>query len=228
MNIAVCDDDRFAAMKMCARIRILVPECEVGVFRNGNDLIEAEETWDIVFLDIAMNEISGFQIAEYLMEHRPDCVFSFVTSHQELAVDGYDYQPVRYILKDAPEAVINRKIKETVSAFYAKNRTVEISYRDIKHFVNPKDIQWIEADSHYSHVYTRDGEILWGKKMDVIERELHEDHIVRCHRSFAVHLKSISCFSGTKVILKNGKVISVGRTYEKKIKREYQKFITGE
>lgn len=150
------------------------------------------------FLDIEMDEVNGFQVAEYLKESQSKCIFSFVTSHPEFAIDGYDYQPFRYILKDAPDAVINRKIKENVWEFHFRNRIIEVSYKEMSRILSPYNIQWIEAGSHCVHLHTAEGIVEWGKNMGEVEKELQEDHIVRCHRSFAIKLNCISHFANEK------------------------------
>ena len=127
MRIAICDDEKTIAELFSQRVRIEEPASEISIYTSGIDLIQSGLVYDVVFLDIEMDTMDGFRVAEILNEKQPQCVFSFITTHTELAVEGYDYQPFRYILKTAPEPVIKRKINETLHEYYCRNKVLKFA-----------------------------------------------------------------------------------------------------
>ena len=225
MRIAVCDDEIGVAQLFSDKIKELNPESEVSIFTSGIDLIQSDIIWDIVFLDIEMNKMNGFQTAKILKTKQPDCILSFITTHAELAVDGYDYQPFRYILKTAPKLVKERKITETIDEYYLRRKSLRISYKGTSRSVMISDIQWIEICGHNMKLILKEDIVLWSKSLNEVENEFENYGLIRCHRSFIVALSQIEEFTSKNIKTKSGYTIPIGRTYVKRIKEKYKNFI---
>lgn len=224
LKIAVCDDNLQIAQKLCEKIKKINSECSVEIFTDGAELVKCDCKWDVVFLDIEMQCMDGFETAKFLSENKKCSVMSFVTTHAELAIEGYDYQPFRYILKEAPDSVIDRKIKETIEEYYKRNKAILISYKGIQRNININDIKYIEITGHKLQI-NLDGEILiWNKPINEIEKEFEKYGFIRCHRSFMVSLKEIKQFAGKEIILKDKTIIPVGRLYKKQTEEAYLNF----
>lgn len=224
MKIAICDDNKRMAEIFRQKVRNIVPEAEIFVFDDGHELIQTDEVWDVAFLDIEMKDLNGFQVAEVLNEKQPNCIFSFITTHSELAVDGYDYRPFRYILKDAPELVIERKINETVNEYHRKNRILRVSYKGAYREIFVNDIKWLEITGHCMKIILDDDIALWSRSLSEMEEELECYGLIRCHRSYIVPLKDIKELKRQGVVLKCGETISLGRAYREKVSKKYEKF----
>lgn len=225
MNIAICDDEKRIAELFSEKVTAEEPESNISIFTSGVDLIESQIRYDVVFLDIEMKPMTGFQVAEILKEKYPKCVLSFITTHSELAVDGYDYQPVRYILKNAPEPVIKRKIKETLHEYYYRNKILQITYKGRHSTVLVGDILYIEIMGHCTQLILKKGKVLWNKSLDGVGVELKQYGLIRCHRSFMVALSQIKEISRKCIILKNGMTVPLGRKYRKDFIEEYNQYI---
>lgn len=225
MRIAVCDDEIGTARSFSDKIREISSESEISIFTSGNDLIQSDIIWDIVFLDIELGVMNGFQTAKILKTKQPACILSFITSHAELAVDGYDYQPFRYILKTAPELVKERKITETIDEYYLRRKSLSISYKGTSRSVMISDIQWIEICGHNMKLIFKEDTVLWSKSLNEVEKEFENYGLIRCHRSFIVALSQIKEFTSKNIKTKNGYTIPIGRTYIKRVKEKYKNFI---
>lgn len=225
MKIAVCDDEKVIAEQFCEKVLAQAPDSEISVFTNGDDLIRSGEVYDAAFLDIEMEGLNGFQTAKTLSVRQPQCVFSFITTHAELAVDGYDYQPFRYILKTAPESVINRKIKETLNEALKKNKYLLVSYKRKSSSILIDSIFYIEIEGHCMKIVLKDKDILCGKTLEKLENDIKNYGLVRCHRSFMVSLSKIKEITSQDIIMENECVVPIGRKYKKHFLEEYNNFI---
>ncbi len=225
MKIAICDDEKVFVDKLREKIEMAEKDCNISFFTDSVAFADSDELWDIVFLDIEMDGMNGFQIAELLSKRQPTCTLAFVTSHHELAVDGYDYQPFRYILKSLPEPVFERKIQETIQEYYRRNKAIKISYKGTHKKISISDIQWIEIDGHCLKIML-DGEVvLWYKSLGEMEQEFQKYGIIRCHRSFMVSLAQVKQLEQKRLILKNNVIIPIGRTYKAHVEEKYMKTI---
>lgn len=224
MKIAICDDEQFFLKKLSNKIHELAPDSEITTFTSGVALIDSNEPWDIVFLDIEMKEMNGFQTAEILKLKWPECILSFVTGHCHLAVDGYDYQPFRFILKDALESVVNRKLQETIWEYTNRNAILKTSYKGMRKTILIHKILWIESTGHCLQIKADDKLFSWHKPLEQIEPELKKYGIIRCHRSFMVSLPKVTHLDAKKATLYNDEVVPVGRTYRKYVSEQYINF----
>lgn len=225
MNIAICDDEKGIAELFSAKVTAVEPDSEIAIFTSGEDLIESEFECDVVFLDIEMKPMNGFQTAEILKEKYPRCILSFITTHSELAVEGYDYQPFRYILKTAPEPVIKRKIRETLNEYYYRNKSLHIAYKGKHSVVLVGDIIYIEIEGHCTKLVLKNGVVSWNKPLNDIEVELKKYGVIRCHKSFMVSLAQVKEVNQNWIKLKRGINVPIGRTHKNSFIKEYNNYI---
>lgn len=217
MNIAICDDNKTYADSLEDVVRSFVPNAKIYVYSDGKKLLKESIKWNIVFLDIEMENIDGFKIAELIRQqyNENECIISFVTTHYEFAPDGYDYKAFRYILKTATKDIKMRKVKETIREYYMKNKFLKISYKGVQKRLPVHKILWIEAVGHCLNIRTNSEVIYWNNTISYIEDELKSYGFVRCHKSFVVSTEQIKEIRAKDVLLKNGESIPIGRAYKK-------------
>ena len=221
MKIAICDDEPYYVN----RLRSLIAELdnskpEVFVFIRGEDLLGSRISFDILFLDIEMPNLGGFQVAQRMMFLQPDCILLFVTSHDELAVDGYKFRAFRYLKKSEPQSVRNG-IKEAIAEYNCRRKTLEVMRDDMRAVVNLSDILYIEALDHTVQIYAKHGVYFLNRKMIEIEAELRPYGLVRCHKSFMVNLRLVEGKTKNEFFLLNGTRVSIGRKYRDEMEQVY-------
>lgn len=222
MKIAICDDDRNFAEYIIDKIQEIEKNCEITLFNSGEEFVLTESVFDIVMLDIEMKELNGFETARIIREKNSEFILSFVTSHNELAVDGYDYQPFRYILKQAPEQVICRKLKEIIDEFYRRNAAFWLESKNGKRKLHISKIKFVEITGHSLKITMSDDEIvLWNKPLKEVEKQMESCSVVRCHRSFMVALSKIKKMGAREIELIDGEKIPRGRLYAKHVEEKY-------
>ena len=113
LKIAVCDDD----LQWSERIRQSISEymchvnqqCDIQVFESGEELCGAfhgSHSFDIVFLDVDMDEMDGMETAEMIRSRSDQVTIVFITGVVEAAPRGYQYGAMRYIMKQDIEELL--------------------------------------------------------------------------------------------------------------------------
>ena len=114
MKIAVCDDERTVREDIAGKIEFLFPETDVFLYESGNILLQSEENFDIVFLDIQMKGINGMDTAKKLRESGSDAVIIFVTALEEYVYQAFDVDAFHYLVKPFERAkfyeILNRAV----------------------------------------------------------------------------------------------------------------------
>lgn len=140
-SILIVDDQYTLAKHVKQGIEALYPEYFTIDIMNDKDLLENIDhiAYDVYMLDIEMPKISGFAAAKKLHERTPNSLLLFLTTHEELSIDGYEYRAFRFLvkknlmLKKAMDAVLAELEKQhaMVEARNEAKVSVQIPVRDI-------------------------------------------------------------------------------------------------
>ena len=182
----------------------LVQECNDGF--EGLKAINQHQP-DLVFLDIQMPKINGFELLE-LIDEPPAVIFT--TAFDEFAIKAFEAHAVDYLLKPFnqerfdkainkfldqkpnPEKESTKDLLETASLSPAQNQRIVIKDGSRIKIIPVHDIFYLEAADDYVKVHTKDGYFLKNKTMNHFEQTLDAKQFVRCHRSYIVNVQQIT------------------------------------
>tara|TARA_R110002049_G_scaffold125972_11_gene281640 strand:+ start:442 stop:1149 length:708 start_codon:yes stop_codon:yes gene_type:complete len=172
--------------------------------------------YDIIFLDVEMPEINGFELLEQVL--LPDFTqVIFTTAYSQYAIEAFKANALHYILKmvtkddliTAVRKVIRMKeIKSTSSE--EKTNIISIYHNDEYHLLNENKIFRLEASKSYTYFITEDKKILSSKGIGYYQKKLSHEVFFRCHNSHLInilHLEKIGKGRNSYITLSNGDVI---------------------
>ena len=197
MRIAVCDDsslDRELFVALLHHYFVSKPiSNEIIQYENGVDLlhdVEDDMWFDIVFLDIYMNDLLGIDVAHKLRSLGYRGHIIFLTATADFAVDSYEVEALGYLLKpqsfEKLSQVMDRAIRAmTTNTYLVKNHSkiIRVPYHEILYAesMNSKCIMHCCNDQSYV-IY---------KRLTTIEHELNDKRFLRCHQSYLVNMDHI-------------------------------------
>ncbi len=215
----------------------LLGECE-----NGFEGIKAiaESLPDLIFLDIQMPKLTGFEMLE-LLDEPPEIIFT--TAYDQFAIRAFEFNAVDYLMKPfskerfdqalakAMERMKNKsesfekienlkeKIREeggTVDRIFVKNR------RHIS-VIPVMEILHIEAQDDYIEIHSPKGKFLKNETMASIEKRLPEEYFIRVHRSSIINVQQIEKLEkygkeNYLIILKDNTRVMVSKSRVKQLK----------
>ena len=196
MKVVIVDDEPLARQV----VRILVEndrELTVAGECSGIDAAEviARERPDILFLDIQMPEVDGFDVLERIGADAVPAVV-FVTAYDEYALRAFEVHALDYLLKPFDDrrffAALSRA-KEQVRAKSpsAFTRRFLVRTRDKVLFIKADELEWVEAADYYVSLHAGGKSYLLRQTMAEIERQLDPAKFVRVHRSAIVNLDRV-------------------------------------
>ena len=240
-KIVIIDDEPLARSIVLEYIQEhqdleMVAECGDG-FQGVKAIMHPKP--DLIFLDIQMPKINGFEMLE-LLDHMPSVIFT--TAFDEYAIKAFEANAIDYLLKpfskERFDAAIEKwkskkanmetgKIMETLLENPSKqpdekNRIVVKNGSDIR-IVPTQDIMYIEAYDDYVKIFTKDTYYLKKKTMNYYEQVLDPAKFFRTHRSFIINLQELTRIEPLEkntyiALLKNGKKIPLSRNGYTKLK----------
>jgi two-component system LytT family response regulator len=217
----------------------------VGESCNGREALEAirAEAPDLIFLDVQMPEVGGFEVLESLGKEKLPYVI-FVTAYDKYAVRAFEVKALDYLLKPfdqerfdiswqrAKTQLANdrnggtdQRILSLLEELKAGNRYLErlvIKAGGRIYFLDTREIDWIEAEGNYVSVHSAKKSHLLRETISSLESQLDPKKFVRIHRSSIVRLDFIQelqpWFHGEyRVILHDGTQLTLSRNHRDKL-----------
>jgi len=178
---------------------------------------------DLIFLDINMPKLSGFEFLKTLA-NPPKVVVT--TAYSEFALEGYELSVSDYLLKPFSMSrfisAIN-KVSDSISPKVVRKPTKEVvtpSSSSIflkdnkKHYkVKLEDILFAEAYGNYVKVYLADQVITTHQTLANFEAVLSENQFIRTHKSYIISIDKIELIEGNRIFIKDHK-IPIGKMYK--------------
>ena len=217
------------------------PDIEVvGQCENGFDGVKMinELQPDLVFLDIQMPKITGFEMLE-LLEHKPEIIFT--TAYDQFALKAFELNAVDYLLKPFAKDRLLSAIEKAVSRIQSDDSPAEriekltnyphenyldrvvVKDRHKINIITVDVIRYIESLDDYVLIYTTEGRHMKQKTMKYFENNLDPKDFIRIHRSYIVQVKFIAEIQQYEkesyvVILKDKTKLKVSKAGYKNIK----------
>jgi len=248
IRCVLIDDESNSLEMMEWLLKTYCPQVQIDAMCNaaakGIDAINKYKP-DVVFLDIEMPHMNGFDMLEQFDKLSFDVVFC--TAYDQFAIKAFKYSALNYLLKPVdPE-----DLKETIRRLEEKKTTpsmeqVELLLANIKQasrpgtqrialttgdgmiFVPTQDILYCTAESNYTCVVLVGGKrILVSKVLKEIDETLSGPDFFRVHNSFLINLNHIRKYvrgEGGYIIMDDGANISISRSKRQEFMDQFSKF----
>lgn len=222
ISIAVCDDNTIECLSISNKIHDFL--LQTGVehmileFFDGSELLESNNSFDIVFLDIKMKKIDGLQTAELLRKKIKHYILIFVTSYQEYVYQAFDVEAFNYILKP----INNHKLARTLERAIAKNANQRDNFiiinknREIIK-INLSDVIYFEIQGRVINVHYHNTTVQYYERLSTLEQKLYGQNFFRCHKSYLINLQYVEKFNKIEIGMDNGDTVLLS-------KRRYEEF----
>jgi len=228
MRIAICDDEKVFLKNMEAKIYRIIPklDCTVELFSSAEDLLNSTLDFDMIFLDIEMGGIDGMTAARKIRQTDRRTPLIFITSHTEMALEGYEVDAFRFLKKPVEDV----KLAQTLHDLKLMNenmRGVLIRSEGEDIVVAPSQVLYIESDNNYVRIVTTSDIYAARMKLaDAVDAFNHvSDSFRRVHRCTAVNMMHVSRIRDKEACLDSGNAIGISRSYLTAFKKDLYEYV---
>lgn len=204
-KIAVCDDEQIFIDDVTAKLKAQSEQCEISEYVSGEELLNSQLEFNIIFLDIEMTGINGINAAFALRERKYDGMIIFLTSHTEFMPDAFKVKAFRFLDKPLDNEKFNEAFSE-VKKEILNTEHILLSDRSGKTvYLKLTDIVYLEAYGDGTYIYGKTGKVYdTDKPLKYWKEQIGSEHFYQIHKSFIVSYLYVSD------ILKSGQVVVKG------------------
>jgi two-component system LytT family response regulator len=240
----IVDDEPLARERMRSLLEAEPDIAIVGECRDGREAVDLirRESPDLVFLDVQIPELDGFQVLEAIAGEKAPAIV-FVTAYDQYALQAFEVHAVDYLLKPFDEDRFKRALERARQALardkgdlsekllsllqelkapqgYIERLVVKSAGRLF--FLRTDEIEWVESAGNYVCLHVRGESHLLRETMTGLEARLDPARFARIHRTAIVNIDQIKelqpLFHGEyQVVLRNGTELTLSRGYRDRL-----------
>lgn len=220
MRIGICDDDRQdrqMVQELCQSVmKKNLIDYELYVFQNGLEVMEFDQTLDLLILDIEMPEMSGIEVKQKLQTLGQQTLIIFVSSHEDQILPAFGVHVYGFVIK---EQVDKQFVPILESAVNLMSQTVWI-----EGCINSRSVKYIKSDRIYCDLFMENGEHrLMRSSIQEYEELLSQVGFVKTHKSYLVNLRYVTKLASKEVYL-GTEAVPLAVRMRKNVEKQYREF----
>jgi len=227
MQIFICDDEPKILSDIEKKVATLLPEDELRLFSSGGELLSSldKDSCDILLLDIDMPEITGLQVAREISALKKKPLLVFVTSHDELVYDSFQYHPFAFLRKSRFDAEIEKVLQDCVRELEEKEQhfCFRSDGNDVRLML--ADILYFEAEGNYLKVVTAKDTYRFRSTLTAVEHTLQNCGFLRIHKGFFINQAAVKLLNSEEATLQNDIMLPIGKSYTKTVREQLLRYM---
>lgn len=232
MKIAICDDSNIILEYMSEKIKDIFREkkCNVSIekFNNGKDLIKnlTNEFFDVIFLDIDMPNLNGFDIAKKIQSSAISSNIIFISNLEGSVYESLKFRPFRFIRKSHFDKEIYSAIEDLMKTLICSNENIIISLSNEKIRLYPNKIIYIECNDKILKIISHSEVLELRYRLKDIEIHLEKYGFIRIHKGYLVNSKYIYRINKKgEIILESGERLPVSKRRIREVFEKLEKMV---
>lgn len=223
LDVMICDDEESHILHLRQlleqlqdeiRLRITTDNAPENLLQQLEDRVKCGEALpDVIFLDIRMPGVDGISFGKALHNIAPDIYVVFTTAYKEYAIEGYEAQAFRYLLKPLTKEMVQNVLKEIQRDMGRKKKLI-VKYAKGETVLALHEILYLGAEDKYTVLYTTDGYYVDRTSLNDYEAMLSPYGFCRIHRKYIVNFYHHKSMEKGHVTLSQGIRLPISRRRE--------------
>ncbi len=231
ISIAVIDDEQSCIDEVVKLLQKYFPqdlEFEIFQFLSGTDFLLNEKGYDIIFMDIEMEKISGVTTIQKFKIDYPNAIVFFVTSHNNYIAEIFRLGTFQFLQKPINEEDFKIDINRAVKLYKENHHKIEIKENGAIIELNIMDILYIEVYQKKIKIHTEKKKFEHNGSIYYYENKLSGYGFAKSHKSYLINMQKIQSIKRDKVTLNNLEEVPLSRNYKQIFLNNYNKYSMGE
>ena len=223
IKFAICDDEPRMARAIAGHLadymeKRQITAYSVSSFSGGRALLESGDGFDVIFLDIQMEQPDGMETAGLLRQRGNRSLLIFVTVLRECVFDAFEVEASGYLLKPLDPGRFRQAMDRALDLLERRAGASLVVQRGNACEVVPlAEVAYCEVQGRKLYLHRAGGSVLdYYGRLEDLERRV-DRRFFKCHRSYLVNLDYVQSFRDGQVLLPREEAIPVSRLREREL-----------
>lgn len=231
LEIALCDDEEYELnqlhtmiLKYCKERNIKV---SVSPYTNGEALLHSPKKYQVIFLDIKMDQISGIEIGKKIRENDKRVKIIYATNFTNYQNDAFSVRAFGYLVKPVQYEAICKQLDDVIEYSELENIKTTFTFdtdAGIK-TLNVQDIYYFEACNHKIEIVTKERTFKVSDSIINILNNFKSYGFSMPHKSYVINLFYVSSIRGYEILLTSGNTIPISQKRAVEFKNEFHSYL---
>lgn len=226
MRIAVCDDNKRECSELSEMLNLVWPDAQLDLFYGGQELLSQIDTgkiFDLVFLDIFMEEISGIETGKRIRKYHPEIEIVLISVSREFGPEAFELNAFYYLVKPCQRELL-QKIKERFQKKIVPKLTIYDVRSRQEQEVPYQKITYIESMHNYLYIHMMTGAVIKVRESLQTFMTNLDDRFLRINRGVIVNMEAVERMN-TDSCEVDGMVFMLSRRQRTENRRKYNDYI---
>ena len=228
MNIAIIEDSgqELSLLERCLQSYLSSRQVYrvIDTYTSGEAFLEnwPSKSYDLVFLDILMEGISGIEVARKIRETDSECLLIFISSSKEYALQGFEVRAFDYLLKPLSEERFQKTMDLCQNELAKHIRYIEVKESRTLVKIPLNEIIYNDYYNHYIQIHTAARLIRSYQQFDVFSPLLLcYPQFLCCYRNCIVNMDHVDSVDKHDFVMENGERVPITRGNRNSIYQQY-------
>lgn len=232
MNIAICDNEQRYREKIISFLQPYIVENNMKIyqFESGESFIgflQKTKSFDIVFMDIEMEEMSGIDAVRTLRMFGYDTIVIFITDSFDYISDAFRLGAFQYMMKPIRQENFEIDLRRALKLYKRRHTTYQIDWYAAKYTVKYQDIVYIETYCRHLLVHTVKKNYESIGSLKNVYQKLLSFGFIRSHQGYIVNLSHVETIHINNITMSTGDMVLLSRSERKNVLAAFNTYISG-
>ena len=228
IRIAIVDDER-EILELLFRIiddtlKREQAQFEITTFLKAEELLSShrEKPFQIIFADLEMPDVDGLHLAAELRKEDQHTLLIFVTNHDELVFQCFQYEVFNFIRKDFLESELPLAVASAYQKVWNHTSKLQLKSKTGLLSLAADDVVYFVSENHTIMMCEKEN-----TKVQVMYTMEKLEKFVRCHAGYIVNCFYVFSINPNEILLTTGERIPLSRHRKKEMKSVFQQYLRG-
>lgn len=228
LNIAICDDDLNIVKQMKNLIETYEKvNCLINIYNSGEELLNLQKKFDVIFLDIDMSGINGIETARAIRNYDKNVKIIYVTNLTDYVSLAFSVHAFGYLNKPVKKEEIYKQLDEVIS--YGKDEKEETLIEFITEEgimrLSPKEIYFFEYLNRKIQIKALNKTYILKEKITTVADFMSKYGFLMPHKSFTVNLFYVKSIKSYDIYMMDGSIIPLSQKKSAEFREQLNIFL---
>jgi len=225
VSISICDDNPKHIQYIHDLLSKLMKEpFTAQLFSDEKEFINAVrsgEKFDIVILDIILNNANGVELAKEINRCNPQASIIFVSGSLDYVQDIYETKHIYFLKKPIETEKLALALQKALTR--AKNSFIMLNLKASIRKLFFDEIIYLENMNKITVIYLDNETLEYPKKLKELEDMLPKEQFIRCHKSFIINLEKAAEINKQYITMSNKVLVPISKRHQKEVRESIAK-----